>query len=85
MTPAESELFDAQFTESPPDPRKNYAVTSAANQVILPPPASTVEAQKTPTSGVGEQQVSTSIGCFWRGAVCFKPQVMVFLNSERSE
>ena len=78
MTPDESELFDAQFTESPPDPRKNYAVTSAANQVILPPPASMVEAQKTPTSGVDGQQVSTSIGCFWRGAVCFKPKLWCF-------
>ncbi|KAI6192346.1 hypothetical protein M3Y97_00327700 [Aphelenchoides bicaudatus] len=50
MTPAESELFDAQFTESPPDPRKNFGgvVTSgSASQVILPPPSSVVEAQKT--------------------------------------
>lgn len=64
MTLAESELFDAQFTESPPDPRKGYAVTSAANQVVLPPPSSMVEAQKGATSGAEGQQVGV---CEWRG------------------
>lgn len=63
MTPAESELFDAQFTESPPDPRKTYgsAVASTANQMLLPPPSSIVEAQKSQSGPVtvdGQQQVT---------------------------
>lgn len=47
MTPAEAELFDAQFTESP-DPRKNFVASSQA--IILPSVSSAPLDKLAPTS-----------------------------------
>jgi hypothetical protein len=49
MTPAEAELFDAQFTESP-EPRKNFSTTTSSNSIILAPSTSIIEGQKLPAS-----------------------------------